>query len=71
MDGKEERGQCGFGTRGGGDGGSLLVEFGLLEMSELEYGEGKDIEDKSHNSRLLNKEEGGAGANREVIFLDR
>jgi hypothetical protein len=41
----------------------LLVEFGL-EMSELEYGKGKDLENKLDGLRLFDEEDGGAGAKR-------
>ena len=50
---------------GGGHVGESLVEFGL-EMSELEYGEGDELEDMPHDSRLFDEEDGGAGAEREA-----
>ena len=42
-----------------------LVKFGL-KMAELKYGEGNELKDKLHDSRLFNKEDGGAGAKGEA-----
>ena len=35
-------------------------------MAELEYSEGEELKDESHDLRLFDKEDGGAGADREV-----
>ena len=44
----------------GGGGGLLLVQFGLLKTSKVDYSKGEVLEAGSHNSRLFNKEDGGA-----------
>ena len=60
-----------YDDRGGGGIGDSAVhdrevdEFGF-EMPELEYGEGDELEDVSHDSRLFDDEDGGAGAEREA-----
>ena len=43
--------------------GRVVIE---LEMAELEYGEGEELEDKSHDSRLFDDEDEGEGARREA-----
>jgi hypothetical protein len=43
--------------------GRVVIE---LEMAELEYGEGEELEDKSHDSRLFDDEDDGEGARREA-----
>ena len=35
-------------------------------MAKLECGEGNELKDKLHDSRLFDKEDGGAGAKREA-----
>ena len=49
----------------GGNRDGSLVEF-RLKMAELEYGEGNELKDKLHDSRLFDKEDGVAGAKREA-----
>ncbi len=41
----------------------MLVEF-RLKMSELEYGKGKELEDKLHSLRLFHEEDGVVGTKR-------